>query len=116
MERRWIRIAESINEIRFDSNNLVDADADGKTICLVRSKDQIYAVAQKCPHSGGFLAQGFVDAMGNIVCPLHRYRFCPSNGRNVSGEGYYLKHWPVEVREDGVYVGLDKDKGFLGWL
>ena len=116
MERRWIRIAESINEIPFDSNNLVEADADGKTICLARSKDQIYAVAQKCPHSGGFLAQGFVDAMGNVVCPLHRYRFCPSNGRNVSGEGYYLKHWPVEVREDGVYVGLEMDRGFLGWI
>jgi 3-phenylpropionate/trans-cinnamate dioxygenase ferredoxin subunit len=30
------------------------------------------------------------------------------NGRNVSGEGYYLKHWPVELRGDGVFVGLDK--------
>jgi 3-phenylpropionate/trans-cinnamate dioxygenase ferredoxin subunit len=35
------------------------------------------------------------------------------NGRNVSGEGYYLKHWPVEVREEGVYVGLES-KSFLG--
>jgi 3-phenylpropionate/trans-cinnamate dioxygenase ferredoxin subunit len=30
------------------------------------------------------------------------------NGRNVSGEGYYLKHWPVVVQEDGVFVGLEK--------
>jgi len=34
------------------------------------------------------------------------------NGRNVSGEGYYLKHWPVEVREDGIYVGLEANKLF----
>ena len=112
MELHWIKIAESLSEIPFGPNNLVEVDANGKTICLVRSKELMYAVAQKCPHAGGFLAEGFVDAMGNIVCPLHRYRFCPSNGRNVSGEGYYLKHWSVEVREDGVYVGLDKPKLF----
>jgi 3-phenylpropionate/trans-cinnamate dioxygenase ferredoxin subunit len=37
------------------------------------------------------------------------------NGRNVTGEGYYLKHWPVEVRDDGVYVGLEK-KSLFGLL
>jgi 3-phenylpropionate/trans-cinnamate dioxygenase ferredoxin subunit len=37
------------------------------------------------------------------------------NGRNVTGEGYFLKHWAVEVREDGIYVALEKNKlfGFL---
>ncbi len=34
------------------------------------------------------------------------------NGRNVSGEGYYLKHWPVEAREDGIYVGMESEAGF----
>ena len=52
------------------------------------------------------LADGYIDALGNIVCPLHRYKYNMENGRNVSGEGYYLKHWLVECREDGVYVGL----------
>jgi 3-phenylpropionate/trans-cinnamate dioxygenase ferredoxin subunit len=28
------------------------------------------------------------------------------NGRNVTGEGYYLKYWPVEAREDGIYVEI----------
>jgi 3-phenylpropionate/trans-cinnamate dioxygenase ferredoxin subunit len=34
------------------------------------------------------------------------------NGTNVSGEGYYLKHWPVEIREGGVFVGMEKNKLF----
>jgi nitrite reductase/ring-hydroxylating ferredoxin subunit len=112
MERKWVKIAASLEEISFNSNNLTEMDADGKMICLGKKDEVIFAFAQKCPHSSGLLVNGFVDALGNVVCPLHRYKFCMKNGRNVSGEGYYLKHWPVEVREDGVYVGLEKDKLF----
>ena len=36
------------------------------------------------------------------------------NGRNVSGEGYYLKHWPVEQREDGVFAGFEEEGGLWG--
>ncbi|MEI9944281.1 MAG: hypothetical protein WDN26_08640 [Chitinophagaceae bacterium] len=35
-----------------------------------------------------------------------------NNGRNVSGEGYYLKHWPTELREDGLFVGMEDKAGF----
>ena len=117
MDRTWIRIAASIKEIHFNENNLAEINADGKTICVGKNANEIFAFAQKCPHSSGLLVNGFIDVMGNVVCPLHRYKFCMKNGRNVSGEGYYLKHWPVEVREDGVDVGLDRrswDEGFGG--
>jgi 3-phenylpropionate/trans-cinnamate dioxygenase ferredoxin subunit len=33
----------------------------------------------------------------------------------VTGEGYYLKHWPVELRADGVYIGVE-DKGLFGFF
>jgi 3-phenylpropionate/trans-cinnamate dioxygenase ferredoxin subunit len=111
-ENRWIKIAGSIEEIDFGSNNLAEVDADGKKICLGRRDNEIFAFASKCPHAGGYLSEGYVDALGNVVCPIHRYKFCMKNGRNVSGEGYYLKHWPVEIREEGVFVGLEKNKLF----
>jgi 3-phenylpropionate/trans-cinnamate dioxygenase ferredoxin subunit len=41
------------------------------------------------------------------VCPLHRYRFSLANGRNTSGEGYFLKTYPVKEDDDGVWVGLE---------
>ena len=85
---------------------------DGKKICLGRRDNEIFAFASKCPHAGGYLSEGYVNALGNVVCPIHSYKFCMKNGRNVSGEGYYLKHWPVEIREEGVYVGLEKNKLF----
>lgn len=112
---RWIKIAESEAEIHFKNNDLAIAEADGKRLCIGRYEGELFAFADRCPHASGLFLYGSIDAKGNVVCPLHRYKFCMKNGRNVSGEGYYLKHWPVEVREDGVYVGLE-GKGFLGLL
>ena len=108
-------MAESLEEIPFGSNGLAEVMADDKRVCIGKFKEELFAFAAKCPHASGFFIDGFIDALGNVVCPLHRYKFCMKNGRNISGEGYYLKHWPVAVREDGVYVGLET-KGFFGWL
>ena len=78
-------------------------------------KEELYACAAKCPHAGGTLAEGYTDVLGNIVCPVHRYKFSLQNGRNSSGEGYYLKTWPVEKREDGIYIGIEQ-QGLFSWL
>jgi 3-phenylpropionate/trans-cinnamate dioxygenase ferredoxin subunit len=112
-EINWIKVAESLAEVPFGSNQLAEVTADEKQICIGRFKEELFAFAAKCPHASGYFVNGFIDVLGNVVCPLHRYKFCMKNGRNVSGEGYYLKHWPVQVREDGVYVGMDV-KSFLG--
>jgi 3-phenylpropionate/trans-cinnamate dioxygenase ferredoxin subunit len=109
---KWVKIADAIEEIPFASNNLAEIQADGRRICLARYKNEVFAFAHKCPHASGHLAEGWIDALGNVVCPLHRYKFCMKNGRNVSGEGYYLKHWPVAIREEGVFVGLEKSRLF----
>lgn len=108
----WHKIAESINELAFAGNNIAIAELDGKKICIGQFNDKLFAFAYHCPHAGGIMANGYIDAVGNIVCPLHRYKFDMKNGRNVSGEGYYLKHWPVEVREDGIFAGIEKSGGF----
>ena len=111
---KWHKIADGLNEIDFASNNIAVADLNGKNICLGKFKDNLFAFAFKCPHAGGNLSEGYIDALGNIVCPLHRYKYSMENGRNVSGEGYYLKHWPVQIKEDGVFVGIEETGGLFG--
>jgi 3-phenylpropionate/trans-cinnamate dioxygenase ferredoxin subunit len=106
-ERKWIRIADSVEAIPFNANHLAEVDAGGKLLCVGRHAGQLFAFARNCPHSSAALSEGYVDAVGNVVCHLHHYKFCMKNGRNVSGEGYYLRHWPVEVRSDGVFVGIE---------
>ena len=78
----------------------------GKKICVGRYKERLFAFAYKCPHAGGLLGYGHIDVNGNVVCPLHRYKYNIANGRNVSGEGYYLKHWAIIQNDEGVYVDM----------
>lgn len=111
----WHKLAEHPNELDFGSNNIAVAEVNGKKICIGRHQDRYFAFAYKCPHAGGLLAQGFIDALGQVVCPLHRYRFNPQNGRNTSGEGYYLSHWTAEWREEGLFVDLPDDNK-PGWF
>lgn len=111
----WYKIADHINELDFAENNIAVVEVKGKKICIAKFKDFAFAFAYKCPHAGGILADGYIDALGNIVCPLHRYKYDMSNGRNVSGEGYYLRHWPVELREEGVFVGTEEGGGLFSW-
>ncbi|HUR64970.1 MAG TPA: Rieske 2Fe-2S domain-containing protein [Chitinophagaceae bacterium] len=113
-ELKWHKIADHINELDFADNNIAVTELKGKKICIGRWNEKVFAFAYKCPHAGGILAEGYIDAAGNIVCPLHRYKYDMANGRNTSGEGYYLKHWPVENREEGVFVAMEDAGGFLG--
>lgn len=109
---RWYKVADSIDAIEWQSNQLAITEAGGRTITLAKINNNVFACAHKCPHASGILANGFIDAVGNIVCPLHRYKFSLHNGRNVSGEGYYLKTYPIEQREAGVFVGFEE----ASWL
>ena len=100
----WHKIAESMAEIKFSENGLTELEIHGKKFCIGQHDDQLFACTQKCPHAGGVLSGGYIDAAGNLACPLHRYKFNPKNGRNISGEGYFLKTFLIEEREDGVFI------------
>lgn len=52
------------------------------------------------------MCDGWVDPLGRVVCPLHKYRFDPANGRNTSGEGYKMVTYPVEVRNEEIFIGM----------
>jgi len=90
--------------LNFAANNIAVAEIDGKKICVARHNNHYFAFAYKCPHAGGILADGYIDTLGRVVCPLHRYKFDPRTGINVSGEGYYLRHWPVEWTDEGLFL------------
>lgn len=109
----WYKIADTIHEIAFAANNIAVVEVNDKKICVGRYQESLFAFAFKCPHAGGILADGYIDALGNVICPLHRYKFNMQNGRNVSGEGYYLKHWPVALRPDGVFVEMEEKGSFF---
>ena len=106
---KWYKLADNRNAIDWQDNQMAIVHAGSKAITIAKVNNNIVACAHKCPHAGGIMADGFVDALGNVVCPLHRYKFSPTNGRNVSGEGYYLKVYSIEERADGIFVGFENN-------
>jgi 3-phenylpropionate/trans-cinnamate dioxygenase ferredoxin subunit len=104
----WFKIATHINELSFAENNLSIAEVNHKRITLAKFNNEIFACAYLCPHASGILADGYIDAIGNIVCPVHRYKFGLSTGRNTTGEGYYLKTYPLKINDEGVFIGFEE--------
>jgi nitrite reductase/ring-hydroxylating ferredoxin subunit len=112
---KWHKIADNIEEINFSSEGLSSIEVEGKKICIAYKGEMVFACTHKCPHAGGDMSNGYIDALGNIVCPLHRYKFALSTGRNTTGEGYFLKTYPIEIRENGIFVGFE-ETGLFNWL
>ncbi len=79
--------------------------AGSKNICLVGYEGEIYALGATCPHAGAELSGGWCKD-GKIICPFHRYSYSLQTGRGDPGQNDYVDTYPVEIREDGVYVGV----------
>ena len=102
----WKLITTAPLSLVWPSNNLLEMEVDGRNFTLAKKATEYFAFASKCPHASGRMAQGYINPLGQVVCPLHRYCFDMKNGRNTSGEGYFLKTYPIELREEGLFIGF----------
>ncbi|HET9279590.1 MAG TPA: Rieske 2Fe-2S domain-containing protein, partial [Flavitalea sp.] len=109
----WHKIAECEEEIVVGENGIAVFEIRNKKICITKYREEWFGFPYTCPHAGGILAGGYIDKIGNIVCPLHGYKFGLKNGRNSSGEGFYMRTFPIEIRPTGLFVGLDRE-GLFG--
>ena len=98
-----IKIAGTEADLHFGENNIAVTEVSGKKVCIARHNTELFAFASGCPHAGAALNDGWLDAVGNVVCPLHGYKFNMKTGRDASGD-YFLKRWKVAVKEDGIYL------------
>lgn len=78
------------------------------TLCLTRFEGRIAALSNKCPHQGGPLGEGSIEK-GMLRCPWHGWDFHPTTGKSPGGYDDGVPTYPVEVRDDGVYVGLQDE-------
>ena len=80
--------------------------AGQKKICIAKSGAELRAFSARCPHAGGDLSEGALDQKGNVICPVHGYRFSINSGRDADGEGYFLKIYTIEQTAEGLFLRL----------
>lgn len=75
------------------------------TVCMTNVGGTYSALDNRCPHQGGPLGEGSIEN-GMLRCPWHGWDFDPLSGKPPGGFDDGVETYPVEVRDDGVYVGF----------
>ncbi len=105
----WHRVAslEELPEGRVKTVSLEEGTQE-KSICLTHHEGKYAALDNHCPHQGGPLGEGSIEK-GWLRCPWHGWEYCPHDGHSPGGHDDGVATYPVEVREDGIYVGLESE-------
>ncbi|AMV38091.1 Rieske (2Fe-2S) protein [Planctomyces sp. SH-PL62] len=61
-------------------------DAAGARLAVVRDGEIVAVFFDRCPHAGGSLGSGWIEE-GELLCPLHRWRFRLRDGRCTTMPG-----------------------------
>ncbi len=75
------------------------------TVCMTNVEGTYGALDNRCPHQGGPLGEGSIEN-GMLRCPWHGWDFDPLTGKPPGGFDDGVETYPVEVRDDGIYVGF----------
>ncbi len=107
LETVWVKVA--------GPDDLADREvravqAGSKTIALTRLGDAFGALDNACPHQGGPLGEGTIDCDDKgdcwLRCPWHGWDFDPITGKAPEGMDDKADTYPLEVRDDGIYVQI----------
>ena len=79
----------------------------GRSVALFRHNGQLYATDNQCPHMGYPLTRGRVRN-GVLTCDWHGWSYDMRGGGCFTGGCDDLDTYPVEVRDDEVYIDVNQ--------
>ena len=108
LETVWYKVAER-GELHDGEVRAVQAGS--QSIALTCHAGQIGALDNACPHQGGPLGEGSIECSDGgadcwLRCPWHGWDFHPLTGRSPGSHDDGVRTYPVEERDDGVYVAV----------
>jgi len=111
----WHRVADP-DEIPAGRVKAVVAGTH--SMALTHIDGQFTAMDNRCPHQGGPLGEGSIERGEGgqcwLRCPWHGWDFDPKTGRPPGGhEDSGQTLYPIDVREDGIYIGLEAEPPHL---
>ncbi|MBW4561286.1 MAG: Rieske (2Fe-2S) protein [Mojavia pulchra JT2-VF2] len=114
----WVKVLPE-NELSPNERKVVKVEKHA--ILLIHHNNQIYAVANSCPHMKLPMQKGKITDNGAIVCPFHRSAFDLSSGNptewitfppglgkvmGMISKEKTLPVFPIRVEEGSIWVGL----------
>lgn len=108
LKTEWFRVLD-LDEL--PEGRVKTVVAGHKSLALTHYNGKYGALDNRCPHQGGPLGEGSIEN-GMLRCPWHGWDYCPLTG-NPPGDLEVedaLETFPVEIREDGIYVALAVEK------
>ena len=77
-----------------------------RKVCLAKHGQSFFCFEHLCPHQMHPLSEGQITAFGEIVCPLHEYRYNLKTGTEASQRCRDLKTFKVDINDEGVFINL----------
>lgn len=104
--KKWHKVLDNPADLKDD--RVMTVTAGHKSFCLTHHEGKFGCLDNKCPHQGGPLGEGSIEN-GLLRCPWHGWDYDPINGK-APGFDDGVETFPVEVRDDGVYIELEEEE------
>jgi 3-phenylpropionate/trans-cinnamate dioxygenase ferredoxin subunit len=104
----WLKVFDSEAEAqqRMSQKPLQLLILNGERVCLAYTRQDFFAVQDKCTHNGDSLSKGHLNHMGEVICPWHNYCFNLQTGTEAQDRSKDLKTYPIKADETGFYIGM----------
>ena len=104
--KKWHKILNNADALADD--RVMTVTAAHRDFCLTKHEGKFGCMDNKCPHQGGPLGEGSIEN-GLLRCPWHGWDYHPLTGK-APGFDDGVETFPVEVRDDGVYIELEEEE------
>ncbi|GAB4301835.1 MAG: nitrite reductase small subunit NirD [Thiohalomonadaceae bacterium] len=99
----WIAIG-TLEDIPRQGARVVQT-ASGEIAVFRAGDDAVFALANRCPHKGGPLAEGIVFDH-HVACPLHNWKISLENGEAHAPDVGCARRYAVRVESGSVWLDI----------
>ena len=103
----WIKACGVDDVPKLEGRRIV---IEGYYVGIFHTEEGFFATGDFCPHMGGPLSDGDVAAT-TVSCPLHARKIELHTGEVKNDDLSRVLTFPVEVRDNMVYVDVSSLKG-----
>jgi nitrite reductase (NADH) small subunit len=80
---------------------------EGKIGIFRTAENEVFAIADHCPHKGGPLSQGIVHG-ASVTCPLHNFVISLETGAAQGADEGQVRTYPLKVEDGMILLGLGR--------